>query len=238
MKIRIPTMPLILIMLATPATWCQDQSGGKAALQQRAAELKQSVAANQAKLRKYQWLQTTQVNIKGEQKKQELAQCRYGPDGKVLKTPVGDSSPQSKAPPRGLKGKLVQKKVEEMQDYMERLKSLISHYAPPDPQMIQTAMQAGKASLNISAGAAALTLSDYYKPGDKVTFTLDTAAKKLQSYNVDTYLDDPQKDIVTMTNQFAALPDGTNYLQKTVLNAQAKQIQITTTNSGHSLASE
>jgi hypothetical protein len=31
----------------------------------------------------------------------------------------------------------------------------------------------------------------------------------------------------------ASLPDGTNYAQQTVLNATAKQIQVTTTNSNY-----
>lgn len=50
------------------------------------------------------------------------------------------------------------------------------------------------------------------------------AAKKLASYNINIYLDDPKKDVVTLTNQFASLPDGTNYLQQTVLKAQEKRI--------------
>jgi hypothetical protein len=52
---------------------------------------------------------------------------------------------------------------------------------------------------------------------------------------VNTYLDDPKKDIVTLANQFASLPDGTNYPQQTVLDATGKQIKITTTNQRHSL---
>jgi hypothetical protein len=40
-----------------------------------------------------------------------------------------------------------------------------------------------------------------------------------------TYPDDPKKDIVTLTNGFAALPDGTSYLQQTALDAKSKQIQ-------------
>jgi hypothetical protein len=34
--------------------------------------------------------------------------------------------------------------------------------------------------------------------------------------------------------QMASLPDGTNYAQQTVLNATAKQIQVTTNNSNYS----
>ena len=121
---------------------------------------------------------------------------------------------------------------------MDRLQSLIGHYAPPNPQRIQSAMQAGNAKIEATAGQATLALNNYYKQGDKVSFVFDTAGKKLTNYNVDTYLDDPKKDVVTLTNDFASLPDGTNYLHETVLDAQGKEIEIKTTNSGHSLIPE
>jgi hypothetical protein len=223
-----------LIVFAACTAWCQDQSASNPALKQKVAELKQSVAANQAKLHAYQWTQTTQVALKGETKKDSEDMCRYGPDGKVQKTPIGaPPAPEKPLPTRGLKGKIVQKKVGEMKDYTDRLKSLVSHYAPPNPEMIQAAIKAGKSHLDVTGGIATITFADYYKPGDKVAFAFDTSEKKLQSYDVNTYLDDPKKDIVTLTNQFAALPDGTNYLQETVLNAQGKQLKMTTTNAGY-----
>jgi len=228
------TIPVALILAAASAACGQDAAPDKATLQQKLADLKASVAANKAKLAKYQWLQTTQVAIKGETKKQENFQCKYGPDGKVQKTLVGPP-PEPKAPPGGLKGKIVAKKVEEMKDYTDRLQSLISHYAPPDPARLQASAKAGKASLAPGEGTATLIFADYYKPGDKVTFSYDTAAKRLLAYNVDTYLDDPKKDVVTLNNHFATLDDGTNYLQQTVLDATGKEIKITTTNQGHSL---
>lgn len=231
-KFRIALLSMLLVV-AIAAAWAQDQPSGSSATKEKVAQLKQAVAANQAKLHGYQWTQTTQVALKGETKKDSEYTCLYGPDGKVRKTLVGEPPPQKELPTRGLKGKIVQKKVGEMKDYTERLKSLVSHYAPPNPEMIQAAMQAGKSSLNVSGGVATITFADYYKPGDKVAFGFETAAKKLQSYDVNTYLDDPKKDIVTLTNQFASLPDGTNYLQQTVLNAQGKQLVMTTTNSGY-----
>jgi hypothetical protein len=45
-------------------------------------------------------------------------------------------------------------------------------------------------------------------------------------------MDDP-KDRVTLTVQMASLPDGTNYAQQTVLDATAKKLQVTTTNSNY-----
>ena len=234
MRYPVPAVAIAVLFFNSIA-FSQDQpAGGKQALQQRVAELKQSLAANQAKLKKYQWLQTTQVAIKGEEKKETHAQCRYGADGKVQKTPVGPPE-EPKEMPGGLRGKIAKKKIAEMKDYSDRLKSLISHYAPPNPQRIQSAMQAGNVKLEAAPGQATLSVLNYYKQGDKLSFVFDTANKKLQSYNVDTYLDDPKKDVVTLTNDFASLPDGTNYLHETVLDAQGKEIQIKTTNSGHSL---
>ncbi len=176
------------------------------------------------------------VSVKGETKKENDQTCRYGPDGKVVKTPVQDTAgaPPQQTPKRGLKGKIVAKKVEEMKDYTDRVKSLISHYVPPDPETIQSVLQAGNASMTPGAGVTTIAFANYYKSGDKVTIGFDTAAKKLRSYDVATYLDDPVKDVVTLTNQFASLPDGANYLQQTVIDMKAKEIQITNTNSGYS----
>src|SRR5262249_337560 len=64
-----------------------------------AAALKQSLAANQAALGQYSWIETTQVSLKGEVKKQEQKQCFYGADGKVQKTPMPGAAPQEKAAP-------------------------------------------------------------------------------------------------------------------------------------------
>ena len=41
------------------------------------------------------------------------------------------------------------------------------------------------------------------------------------------------KDVVTLQVQMASLPDGTNYAGQTVLNATAKQLAVTTTNSNY-----
>jgi len=63
-----------------------------------------------------------------------------------------------------------------------------------------------------------------------MTLTFETPARKTSSLNINTYMEEP-KDAVTMQVQMASLPDGTNYTQQTVLNATAKQLVVTTTNS-------
>lgn len=204
--------------------WAQDP---KQLLQQRLAEVKQSVAENQARLKTYKWVETTEVSLKGEVKKREQKECRYGPNGKVQKTSItAPAEPKKKQ--RGLKGKIVQKKVDELQDYMERFGSLLSRYVPPDPAQMQAAFQSGKAS--ISRGT--LAFADYAKPGDRVTFNLDTATKKLQNFKVATYLDGPE-DAVGVDARFSSLPDGTNFVEETILTSKSKELQIKITNFDH-----
>jgi len=206
------------------------QAGGE--LQQKLAALKQSTAENQQKLHKYEWTETTQLTLKGDAKPPSLSMCQYGPDGKVQKTPMSSPPP----PPSGgrFKQKIVAKKKEEMKDYMGQVKTLLAMYVPPDPQRMQQAFQAGKVSLNATAGSglAALVFKDYAQPGDQMTISFNTGEKKISSLNVNTYMDEP-KDTVTLAVQFASLPDGTNYVQQSVLNATAKKLQVTTTNSNY-----
>ena len=133
-----------------------------------------------------------------------------------------------------MKQKVIANKKEEMKDYMGKVKTLLAMYVPPDPQRIQQAVQDGKVSLNPGGGSgvAQVVFKDYALPGDQMTISFNTEAKKIASVNVNTYLDDP-KDAVSLAVEFASLPDNTNYVQKSVLDATAKKIVVTTTNSDY-----
>jgi len=199
-------------------------------LQEKLAAVKQSVAENKQKLRQYQWTETTQLTLKGDAKPPTKNSCLYGPDGQVQKTLIG---PPPEQPSGGrMKRKIIEKKTGEMKDYMQDVKAVLSLYVPPDPQKMQAAYQAGKLSLNPVPGAVNLVFTDYAQPGDKMTLTFDTAAKKITTLNISTYMGQ-EKDAVKLQVQMGSLPDGTNYVQQTVLDATAKQLVVTTTNSNY-----
>jgi hypothetical protein len=218
---------LLLFAAFATAAYPQDL---QAAIAQRFGEVKQSMAQNQARLRHYAWTETIEISLKGEVKKREQNSCQYGPDGQVQKTAIGAPPPEESGRPRRLKKKIVEKKVEELKDYMERVSSLVRRYVPPDADTIQGAFSQGNATLTPGAGVIAIT--DYFKMGDRVTLKFDMATKKLGSFAVATYLDEP-KDAVTIDAQFSSLPDGTNFVEQSVLVASAKQIQVKTTNFGY-----
>jgi hypothetical protein len=205
--------------------------GQNADLLQKVSALKQSTAENQQRLHQYQWTETQQVTFKGEPKPPKEFLCQYGPDGQVQKTPIGVQQEQQPSGGR-VKQRVIQKKKEEMQDYMGDVKGVLSLYVPPNPQKLQQAFQSGNASINPGAGGVNLVFKNYAQPGDQMTIAFSPEAKKISEINVNTYTDKPS-EVVTLAVQFASLPDGTNYAQQTVLNATAKNLVVTTTNSNY-----
>jgi hypothetical protein len=199
-------------------------------LQQKLAAVKQVIALNKQSLQQYQWTETTQLNLNGDAKPPTQNLCQYGPGGQVQKTPIG---PPPEQPSGGrLKQRVIEKKKAEMQDYMGDVKGLLSMYVPPDPQKMEQAYQAGKASINPQGSLVNLVFRDYAQPGDQMTLTFDTAASKVISLSINTYMGQ-EKDAVTLQVQMATLPDGTNYVQQTILNATAKKLVVTTTSSNY-----
>jgi len=200
------------------------------ALQEKLAAVKQAMAENAQKLHQYQWIETTQLTLKGDAKPPSQNMCRYGPDGTVQKTPMGP--PPEPPSGRRIKQRIIEKKTEEMQQYTGQVRGLLGMYVPPDPQKMEQAKQAGNVSLNPAPGAVNLVFVNYAQPGDRMTLTFDTTAKRITSLNIDTYMGE-KKDGVTLQVQMASLPGGINYAQQTVLNASAKQLLVTTTNSNY-----
>jgi hypothetical protein len=199
-------------------------------LQQKLAAVKQVIAINKQSLQTYQWIETTQMTLDGDPKPQTQNLCQYGPGGQVQKTPIGAPPP----PPSGgrLKQRIIEKKKAEMQDYMTEVKGLLSMYVPPDPQKMQQAYGSGNAFLNPQGGLTNLVFKNYAQPGDQLTLTFDPSGPKVISLSVNTYMGQ-EKDAVTLQVQMAGLPDGTNYVQQTVLNATAKKLVVTTTSSNY-----
>ena len=173
---RILTAISTLIML-NPGSHMNAQ-GLQKELQNKLATVKESVARNQASLRKYTWTEQTEILYKGEVKKTQQYVCRYGPDGKVQKTMLGQPAPEKHK--RGLRGKIAKEKTDEMKDYMQRSVALIHNYVPPKPQEMQNSLRAG----NVMAGGAGpaqmqLQLKNYLKPSDMMTFYFNSATKTL-----------------------------------------------------------
>jgi hypothetical protein len=202
-------------------------------LQQKVAEVKEAMAANKQALAQYTWQEQVTVSLKGDVKKQEHFQVRLGPDGKPQKQSL--DPPQEAAAPSGgrLKQHVVEKKKDEYKDYVDQIKSLIQQYVPPEKAMLEQAAQQGNVALGPAGGAPGqynLVLSNYVKPGDKMTLLFDKEQKALVSVTIASYLSDP-KDAVNVSVTFAGIPGGPNHVASESIDGVSKQLTIVIANS-------
>jgi hypothetical protein len=186
---------------------------------------------SQTKIRQYEWIETTIISLKGEEKGRTQKRCYYGADGKLQKLPVG-GPPTAQPPPasggrRGrVKAKVVENKKDDMKDYMERATALVQQYVPPQPSDSQRAKDAGKVTAKPGGpGLVRLEFPDYLKPGDRLSIDVDAAANQLRGLTVASYLDQAE-DAVTLAVQLGTLADGTSYTAQTTLDAAAKNIRV------------
>jgi hypothetical protein len=222
---RRPPAVLVALALATGAPASAQE------VQQKLATAMESAAHNQQALRSYSWIEKVELSHKGELKNTAVNSCRYGPDGKVQKSPVVQPAPPKKK--RGLRGKIAENKIGEMKAELEAAVALVHSYVPPDPGPMQVVMNAGTASLaQAGPGSLVVKFPGYNKSGDSLSLTFDRAAKVLRQMDVATYLDDPQSP-VTLKVTLQSLPEGVNYPGSVVLRMPASQIEVRITNSNY-----
>jgi hypothetical protein len=217
--------------LVVPSLRAQDPE-----MQQRVAEVKDSMAVNKMLLAQYTWMEQDIISIKGEQKKEELYNVQLGPDGKPQKTPVDPSSvSDDERRRRGLRGRIIEKKTAEYEEYGDQIKSLVQQYVPPEKEMLQQAYQKGNVMIGPVGGAPGeyrLVITNYVKQGDNMTLVMNKAQKAIASLSISTYLSDPS-DAVKVNVQFARIPGGPNHVATETIDGVSKKLTISIQNSNY-----
>lgn len=204
-------------------------------IQQRLAELKESMAKNRQQLAQYSWTEQDIISLKGEDKKEELFEVRLGPDGKPQKTNLDPNAmSDEERHRRGLRARIVEKKKEEYKEYADSMKNLMQQYVPPDKGLLEQAYQRG----NVMIGPAGvpnevrLVITNYVKPQDSMTLVFDKQQKRLLSMNISSYLED-LSDAVKLNVEFSSLPDGTNHVSSLVIDGTSKRLSVAVTNTNY-----
>ena len=202
------------------------------AVQERVGALKATLAASQAALRQYEWIETTVVSLKGEEKSRKQQRCYYGADGTLQKIVVDASPPPDTK--RGLRGRIIANKTAELTDYMQNAVSLVKSYVPPNPTKIQAVRDAGKVTIEVlePGKRARINLRDYQKAGDNLGIEIDLGSNRIARVSVSSYLDSAA-DVVTLNAAMGQLNDGTAYASEIALNAPAKNLSVTVQNTGY-----
>jgi len=218
--------------------WQQESTGAppstdrQPAPKERVAAIKKSFAESQARLRHFQWIETTAVSLKGDEKANNQKQCYYGADGKIQKIAI--NPPEEDKPGHGIRGRVKEKKKAELTGYLKDAAALVHEYIPPDPEKLQKAVEAGKATIRVidPGKRAAIEFADYHKPGDALSIEIDLATNSLLGVTVTSWLEDA-KDIVKLNVKFDKLQDGTIYTSETVLDGESQHVKVAVTNSGY-----
>ena len=220
-------LTLFLTALALPA-FAQQPSAAE-----RVTMLKANIAASQAVLRQYEWIETTVVNVMGEEKSRMQQRCYYGADGGVQRVLLTQTAPPPKK--RGFfRRKIAESKQAEMTDYVKSAVSLVKNYVPLSPARIQAAKEAGKIAIELldPGKRARLNFRDYEKPGDNLGVEVDLVNNRPLGLKVSTYVEDA-KDAAMLDVRMGQLSDGTTYASDIAINAKAKNLRVTVKNSGY-----
>ena len=239
MKRQLLVLPIVALGLIATLSAGQDAAQAPPSPDQVVAALKQNLAESAKKIRTYEWIETTSISLKGEEKARKQNRVFYGADGKMTKVPMG--APPAAAPASGGRGgrggrvkeNIIENKKDDMQEYMEKAVALIHQYVPPNAEKIQAAKDGGKMKvLPPQAGKVRVEFKDFVLPGDLMGIDVDAKALLLAAVNIATYLE-KKEDAVTLDVVFGKLTDGTGYNAKTTLAAKAKNITVVIENSGH-----
>ncbi len=217
---------LILLLLAGIT-----RVSAQADMQENVTMIKKNLTDSKAAMQKYEWIETTTVFVKGEQKSVKQKQCYYALDGKLTKVETGGSTAAKTL--GGLRGKVAENKKAEMSDYAKQAVAKIQTYLPPDPEKLQKLYNDGKVGIQILEPNKKFKLSfpDYNEAGDALVISLNKTIQKLMALDVSTSVDDP-KEKVAFNVTFSDLPDSTQFQGTTTLDAPAKDLKIVIVNSG------
>jgi hypothetical protein len=182
----------------------------------------QGLKQSQAELAHYEWVETTIMSYKGEEKSRTQNRVYYGADGKEQKTPMGPPPEEKKA--RGVRGRVAENKGEDITEFMQKAGALIAKYVPPDPAKLQQMAGTGKMSSTPLDGGKRVRLDfhDYLAPGDLFSLEFDLANSRVQGLHIASYVEKPE-DPVDLAVTFGTLADGkTVYAQAVVLDAKSR----------------
>ena len=220
-------LPALAVAVLLPALGLAQGSD----LGERVLALKQSLGKDQAALREYEWIETTIISYKDEEKSNAQKRCYYGADGVLQKVPVASSTADM---PGGIRGRMAKRKKEDVTEYMQKAVALIHQYVPPNPATLQKVFQAGRTGAQILEPGRRnrLDFRDYLIPGDVLGVEVNLTNNRILGLQVGTYIDKPE-DSVSLKVEFATLADGTGYPAQITLDSTKPHVRVVTQNTGY-----
>lgn len=223
---------LVLLVGALLAATAEPALAENPDVEGRVEAVRQSVIESKEKLKTYEWIETTVVSQKGDQKARFQNRVYYGADGAIQKVPITEEKKEGRK--RGPGSRIAKKKKQDLTGYMQKAVDSVKLYVPPDPARMQASWRAGKVSFNLVEPGKRVRLDfrDYHKSGDVLGIEVDVVNNRILRLTVNSYIESP-KDAVALSAEFRTLNDGASYPAKVVLDAPAENVKVDVSNTGY-----
>ncbi len=201
-------------------------------MNQRIAALVVSLKQSREAIRQYEWIETTTVSLKGDQKAEIEKRCYYGDDGKLTKELLTQPAPTERK--RGLRGMIAERKKAELSSEVKLAVETLHQYVPPDHEKIQKVKDVGDASIDLvePGKLARLNFKNYRVQGDVLSIDVDLGANRPTAITVKSTIDSPPKPFKCEVS-FGVLKDGTLYPEETRLDLEQQEVKVVVENSGY-----
>jgi len=211
--LRIGVLALV-VCLTVPVGAGQDTS-------QVATKISEARKENAQRTLDYSWTRRTEVKVKGETKNLTTELVRYTVDGEMQKTPISQESAKK---PKGVRGKVANKKAGEMKDWMKELGEVLHAYSLPSAGALLDFLN--KAVVVPDGAGQKLVAENVVVQGDNMTMRLDKEFR-LTKTEVSTTHDG---SAVQLTTDHAETPDGLDYVARTNIVVPEKNVEMTVEN--------
>ena len=177
-------------------------------------------ASNLQALKAYSWNQRTEVITDGEVMSTKLELVRYDSNGKEQRSILTETKPEQK---KRIAGRVQKKKMGEMQEWGEGVKSFLVQYSLPDAASLSDFL--GKASIKPTekSGQIMLNSNNVIQPGDRMTMYVNKADKRILNTQVFTNY---EQDPVHLEITHGQLPEGVVYTKEMKLEINTKGLQL------------
>lgn len=198
-------------------------AGSTIALTQGSAEISQRMSQNMQMLRNYSWKMRTELKMEGESKVTSLSQIRFDLSGQAQKTPI--SAPPEAKSARGIKGRKMKQKQEEMKALVDALSRTAMAYILPKPDQFQRFLETSNTWQGQGATSGSLRVEGkgFVIPEDHVNLYVNSATKDFQKMSATTELEGKP---VQIQADYRDMQNGPTYLAKMTLDYPEAGVQL------------
>jgi len=210
-------IPLALCAAFTIATQEIDKT-------QLALDVSAANEANMAKLKGYIWKLKLDAFVNNELKLTTLTEMKFGPDGKLVSTPI-DAKTTVKAKP-GIRGRVQQSAAEDNLDYISQAAAIMIQYSYMTKGELVDFFD--KATVTSTPGGLLAMGHNVFQTGDELTLLIDPATKLFLRK---TFKAKSGADPIEGTVDYATFAStGISHVAKSFLMMPAKSMQVNTEN--------